>query len=71
MADEEPTMLTTKKYESTPPLMTVELKITSRELMKEIHTKTINDPIYGFISINKRLFDIIDHPIFQCLRDIK
>lgn len=34
--------------------------------------KIINDPVYGFISINNDLlFDIIEHPYFQRLRRIK
>ena len=34
--------------------------------------KIINDPVYGFISINNDiLFDVIQHPYFQRLRHIK
>ena len=34
--------------------------------------KIINDPVYGFISINSELiFDVIQHPYFQRLRRIK
>jgi uncharacterized protein len=34
--------------------------------------KIINDPVYGFISINNELiFDLIEHPYFQRLRHIK
>ncbi len=34
--------------------------------------KIINDPVYGFISIqNELIFDIIEHPYFQRLRRIK
>jgi HD superfamily phosphohydrolase len=33
--------------------------------------KIINDPVYGFITINHPLiFDIINHPYFQRLRRI-
>ncbi|MCI0751197.1 MAG: HD domain-containing protein [Flammeovirgaceae bacterium] len=35
-------------------------------------SKTINDPLYGFITINTELvFEIIQHPFFQRLRHIK
>lgn len=34
--------------------------------------KILNDPVYGFISINSELiFDIIEHPFFQRLRRIR
>jgi len=34
--------------------------------------KIINDPIYGFVSIeNVLIFDLIEHPYFQRLRRIK
>ncbi len=34
--------------------------------------KIFNDPVYGFISIpDERIFDIIEHPVFQRLRRIK
>jgi len=34
--------------------------------------KIFNDPVYGFISItDDRIFDIIEHPVFQRLRRIK
>lgn len=34
--------------------------------------KIFNDPVYGFISITDgRIFDIIEHPVFQRLRRIK
>lgn len=34
--------------------------------------KIINDPVYGFVSIqNELIFDIIEHPYFQRLRRIK
>ena len=34
--------------------------------------KILNDPVYGFITINSELiFDIIEHPIFQRLRRIR
>ena len=34
--------------------------------------KIINDPVYGFISIESELiFDLIEHPYFQRLRHIK
>ena len=34
--------------------------------------KIINDPVYGFITINHPLiFDIISHPYYQRLRRIK
>ncbi|NLJ82650.1 MAG: HD domain-containing protein, partial [Bacteroidales bacterium] len=33
--------------------------------------KIINDPVYGFISIsNNLIFDLIQHPYFQRLRNI-
>lgn len=39
---------------------------------KVIKRKIINDPVYGFISINNNvIFDIIEHPFFQRLRRIK
>jgi len=39
---------------------------------KSIKRKIINDPVYGFISINNDLvFKIIEHPWFQRLRRIK
>ena len=38
---------------------------------KTIKTKIINDPIYGFISLEKGIiFDLIEHPFFQRLRRI-
>ena len=34
--------------------------------------KIINDPVYGFITLNKGiLLEIIDHPFFQRLSRIK
>jgi uncharacterized protein len=37
-----------------------------------IKRKIINDPVYGFISINNELiFELIEHPFFQRLRHIK
>jgi HD superfamily phosphohydrolase len=34
--------------------------------------KIFNDPVYGFVSIpDDRIFDIIEHPVFQRLRRIK
>ena len=35
-------------------------------------SKIINDPVYGFISIDSEvIFDLIEHPYFQRLRHIK
>lgn len=40
--------------------------------MKKRKHKIINDPVYGFISIDDDLvFDLIQHPIFQRLRHIR
>lgn len=40
--------------------------------MKKSKHKIINDPVYGFISIDHDLvFDLIQHPIFQRLRHIR
>lgn len=40
--------------------------------MKKNKHKIINDPVYGFISIDDDLvFDLIQHPIFQRLRHIR
>lgn len=40
--------------------------------MKKNKHKIINDPVYGFISIdNDLVFDLIQHPIFQRLRHIR
>lgn len=40
--------------------------------MKKNKHKIINDPVYGFISIDSDLvFDLIQHPIFQRLRHIR
>lgn len=40
--------------------------------MKKSKHKIINDPVYGFISIDDDLvFDLIQHPIFQRLRHIR
>ncbi|HZY79397.1 MAG TPA: HD domain-containing protein [Cyclobacteriaceae bacterium] len=40
--------------------------------MKKSKHKIINDPVYGFISIdNDLVFDLIQHPIFQRLRRIR
>ena len=40
--------------------------------MKKSKHKIINDPVYGFISIDDNLtFDLIQHPIFQRLRRIR
>nr|WP_294990329.1 HD domain-containing protein [uncultured Sediminibacterium sp.] len=40
--------------------------------MSELKRKIINDPVYGFITINHPLiFDIISHPYYQRLRNIK
>jgi HD superfamily phosphohydrolase len=36
-----------------------------------VKTKKINDPIYDLYELPVVLFSIIDHPIFQRLRDIK
>lgn len=33
--------------------------------------KLVNDPVHGLISLDERLFRIIDTPIFQRLRDLK
>ncbi|HFB61378.1 MAG TPA: HD domain-containing protein, partial [Bacteroidetes bacterium] len=34
--------------------------------------KIFNDPVYGFITIpDERIFDIVEHPVFQRLRRIK
>ncbi|MFP4060682.1 MAG: HD domain-containing protein [Bacteroidales bacterium] len=36
------------------------------------YKKIINDPVYGFITINSQLlFDLIEHPVFQRLRRIR
>ena len=40
--------------------------------MKKRKHKIINDPVYGFISIDDDLvFDLIQHPVFQRLRHIR
>jgi uncharacterized protein len=40
--------------------------------MADLKRKIINDPVYGFITINHPLiFDIIAHPYYQRLRRIK
>ena len=40
--------------------------------MPDLKRKIINDPVYGFITINHPLiFDIIAHPYYQRLRRIK
>jgi len=36
----------------------------------ERHTKQINDPIHGFISLDPDLLEFIDTPQFQRLRDL-
>jgi len=41
-------------------------------MLRQNKRKIINDPVYGFISIQSELiFDIIEHPYFQRLRRIK
>ncbi|KAL0484751.1 deoxynucleoside triphosphate triphosphohydrolase [Acrasis kona] len=39
--------------------------------IKQDRVKVVNDPIYGMMHLNKKLFRIIDSPIYQRLRDIK
>src|SRR6478609_10805455 len=45
---------------------------TSMSNLKNSKHKMINDPVYGFVTIQSELiFDLIEHPYFQRLRRIK
>ncbi len=40
--------------------------------MSKIHLKILNDPVHGFIEISdNQILKLIDHPVFQRLRNIK